>query len=192
MPADALDIDGVIQALQLGRPQTQVMNAQISLLDFGRFRLLVTQERIQVDIPLNASDDLIRRGLREVVRQVEPFRPTGVGFNGVVQVELAQGEQDPSRVFFDASDASERLGAPTGRGGWKLLYLEEGAQLTLSLDPVVGEDRVWLFQVNRHYAQTPAAADADAAIGWFQGLDEQLLGQARQLLESPTGVEEHA
>jgi hypothetical protein len=175
-----MDIRRIEEALRIGRPQTQVVNPQLGLLDFGQFRVLVTEGRLQIEVPPNAARSAARRGIQEALRQVANFQPTGVGFNGILRVDLDEDDGDPSRGFVDLDRAAQVLGAEP-RGGLRFVYPSDGARMTLSLDPDGANDRLWLFHLNRHFDSMPNARTRDRAIDWLQELDSELPRLAREV-----------
>lgn len=191
MPPEAFDFRRLEEVLAIGRPQTELSNPQVALADFERFRVLVAEGRVQIDVPPTATAALTQRGLEEVVRQAVNYRLTAVGFNGLLRIDLEQDEPDPSTRFLDLSGAADQLGADSVRGGWKLVYRIDDARISLALEPDLNDERGWLGQINRHYEGQLQPDQLSQAIAWFEDLHSDPPSVIRPLL-STTEVREHA
>jgi hypothetical protein len=188
MPPTAFDFEAFERAAELARPTTQVVNEQIALVEYGRIQVAVTPDgRVHLNTQPNANRDLIRRGTREVLRQVAAYAPTGVGFNGVTRVELEEGEPDPLLALLDEALIVERLGMPVTRRGLKLVYPSDEARVTLDIVPDENDVQVCVVQINRHYASLPDEEHLGAAISWFAALNDELLRLVRGLLAPIVG-----
>jgi hypothetical protein len=96
MPPAALDLGALERAAGLDRATTQVVNPQMAMADYGRVRILVVPDgRVQLEIQPKAARDVARRTATEVVRQAAVYAPRAVGFNGVVRIEIDEGDPDP-------------------------------------------------------------------------------------------------
>ena len=108
-----------------------------------------------------------------------------------MRIERDAGDADPTAGLTREDVASERLGATDLRSGVKLLYLEQSARVTLSIDPDADDDDAWLAAMNRHHESLPEGDSRASVIEWFarsSSAFEQLL---LQLLASPDH-EQHA
>jgi hypothetical protein len=183
MPPNAFDFAAFESALGLDRPSTQVVNPQIALAEYGRFQVVISPDgRLQFNTQPNASRDLVRRGACEVLRQAADYAATGVGFNGIAQVGLEEGEPDPLAALLHKSLINERLAVPVTRLGLKLIYPLDEAQMTVEVAPVEGDTQISAVTINRHYSSVPTGEALDAAISWFAALNDEIIRLGRRLL----------
>lgn len=188
MPPTAFDFEAFERATGLARPATQVVNAQLALVEYGRVQVVIPPDgRLQFNTQPNASRDLVRRGAGEVLRQASAYAPTGVGFNGLVRVELTEDESDPLKALLDESLIVERLGVQVTRRGLKLVYPLEEARMTIDVIPDEDDVQGSTLQINRHYSSVPGDGALDQAISWFAALNDELTGLARRLLAPVVG-----
>ena len=110
MPPSALDLEAFEAAARLDRATTQVVNPQLAFAEYGRARILVSPDgRVQLDLQPNAARDLARRAAAEVLRQAAVYAPRAVGFNGVLRIEIAEGDADPVRALVNDDVIGGRL-----------------------------------------------------------------------------------
>jgi hypothetical protein len=189
VPPSAVDFERFQHTLQLGEPRTQVRTDQLAVLDYRDLQLLATEGRLHADFRPSAARDLVRQATQETLEYVALYRPTGVGFNGNVRVDVEDGE-DLFAGIVDEGRLAANLGqAP--RVGLKLVYREDEATISLDFQPVVNEDRVWLVGVNRHYDSLPSDEARAAAVAWFAALNDELPRLVRQVLRREA-ADEHA
>lgn len=174
MPLEALRTEG-FERLAGGRAKQQISTPQLVLAEFDRFRLLATPDnRVQVEFPPDARRDLIRRTVQELVDQLSPYPIRALGFNGLVRIDLSEGDQDPVAPLLDLASVEERLGVEPARVGVKLTYPLDESRTSLDLMPAEDEEQAWGGAVNRHYASMPDADELSRAVEWFADLRESL------------------
>ena len=185
MPPQSLDLTALENAINLGRPLTQVINAQVAIVDYGRLRLSIIQgqpsNQVQLEAPGSVNRDLLRRAASEIVRQATPFGLRGLGFNGFGRIECDNGES-PIQDLLNAELIDQRLDAQVSRAGVKFVYPLNGSQATLDISPAPEEESIWLASINRHYSDPPDEEELARAVSWFAALDHELSSTVRRLI----------
>jgi hypothetical protein len=180
-PPSAFDPGELEGPLDLGRPETRVDNPDLAVAQYSDLRILIAAGRFQADFRVGASRGLIRDACPLLLDLVANFRPTAVGFNGTLNVELGDEDEDPIGRIFNATALAERVGGQNARGGFKVTYMADDARWTFSVEPDADAANVWLASVNRHYDSLPTGDLQQSAISWFAALNEELPNQFRAL-----------
>jgi len=188
MPPTAFDFGAFEQATGLDRAATLVVNPQLAIAEYGRVQIVITPDgRLQFAAQPNASRDLLRSAAGEVVCQVSPYAPTGVGFNGLLRIQLADDETDPLTALLDESIIVERLGVQVTQRGLKLVYPLDDARATVEIAPDEADAQASIAGINRHYSSLPADDALNDAISWFAALSDEFPALVRRLLAPVVG-----
>lgn len=191
MPPVALELDRFASATGRSAATSQVTNPQVVLGEYRGVRILAVEGRQQIDFAAEASDNDATTVANWVLGEVERFRPSGIGFNAILRIENDAGDPDPAGQLIRRDLAAERLETEALRYGIKLLYLDESARITLSVDPDGDDDMAWVASVNRHYASSPEGEERTTALEWFAATSHAFERSIRELVATPDH-EQHA
>jgi hypothetical protein len=169
------------EAANLSRPQTQVSNSQLTLGEYDGIRLLGVEGRVQVDLSPEVDSARGRAVGAAVLSQLVAYRPTALGLNAVLRIELDEGETDPTEPLLDLDRVAERLSATPVRGGLKVVYSTDDLRTTLGIDPDLDDASAWIASANRHYERFPEEPEQGSALDWFVSADFE--AQLRELLD---------
>jgi hypothetical protein len=183
MPPQAFDAEAFESQHDVGPVQTRIANnPELAVAQYQQLRVLVIPGQLQVDFKPDIPQKLISQVASYLLEQVATFRPTAVGFNGQLLIEVsAEAEEDPTSSVFSAQVLAARVQGEQPRGGFKVVYTAEGARWTFAVDPDLEQTHNWVASVNRHYDHLPTGDSADAAVTWFAGLRDGLPEQLRTL-----------
>jgi hypothetical protein len=191
MPPVALELDRFAVETARGRATSQVTTPQLVLGDFDGVRIAAVETRQQIDLAPETSDQEASTLAGWLLDEVQRYRPTGVGFNAVIRLEVEGNDTDPVAQLVQREVAAGRLGIESARYGFKIVYRADSARVTLSIDPDVDDDRAWVASVNRHYNSPPQGDERAAAVEWFAASSHAFEDTIRELV-AVSGHEQHA
>jgi hypothetical protein len=183
LPPNAFDFQRLEDEFNLEQPETRLSTPQAAAAQYAHFGILVAGGRVQFDPAATADEEVVRGVAAHLLQVVDPYRPTGVGFNGLARVEADEGE-NPVAALVDISEFAGRLDASGGEAGAKLVYPQSEGLTTFSIDPQEGNDRVWLSSVNRHYDGLPDETELAEVLDWFSTLDAGFVAQVETVVSA--------
>jgi hypothetical protein len=183
----AFDLAAFASNLGLGNAVLQLNSEeqQVLIAEYRDLRLQVLPERLQLGFKKSASRQLVGDALEEFAGiALEKFKPQSFGFNGELVLQLADGEPSPVTPVLDADELAVRLGGTAGRAGISVIYEADSSRWWVELVPKPGDDKVWVYNINRHFDELPDGDERTELYTWFQDLEANLSMQYKALIGS--------
>jgi hypothetical protein len=181
----AFDVPAFTEKLRLGNAALQLNSEEQNVLisEYRDLRLQILPDRMQLGFKPSASRQLVRDALEEFAAiTLENFRPQSFGFNAELVLQLADGEPSPVASVLDGNQLAAKLGGGAGRAGIWVVYEADSSRWWVELVPKPDDDRIWVYNINRHFTELPEGTERAELFSWFQDLEANLSAQYKALV----------